>query len=122
MLQGSTQFFSKTSLLLLFYRIFSPDKTFRYKLYATTTILAATTLTSIPLSLALCLPGESGSWLAAQPKCLKTEIFGYVQGPTNITIDLFMIYLPASVVMHLNMPMRHKLGVMAIFATGMLLV
>lgn len=120
MLFGATLFFSKTSLLLFFYRIFAPDKVFRYKLYGAFIFVALTTLTSIPMDLAVCVPGPDDSWQEAQIKCTKTSVYGYIQGPAAVIFDLFVIYLPASVIVHLHMPTRRKLGVLAVFATGLL--
>lgn len=117
---GSTIFFSKTSLLLLYYRIFSIDTMFRYKLYAAFLFIALTTLTSIPMYLAICLPSKNGSWEEASVKCSKTNVYSYVQGPANVIFDLFAIYLPASVIINLHLPLRRKLGVLAIFMTGAL--
>ena len=117
---GSTLFFSKTSLLLLFYRIFSPDKIFRYKLYGAFAFIGLTTLTQIPMYLAICLPSKHGSWAEANTNCHKTSVYTYVQGPAAIVFDLFLIYLPTSVIVHLHMPLRRKIGISAIFATGML--
>lgn len=120
MMLGSTIFFSKSSLLLLYYRVFSPDKIFRYKLYAAFVFIAVTTLPSIPMYLAVCLPGRDGSWEAASAKCGKTNVYSYVQGPANVIFDLFALYLPASVIINLHMPLRRKIGVLAIFMTGTL--
>ena len=120
MILGSTLFFSETSLLLLFYGIFSPNRLFRYKLYGAFGFIALTTLTSIPMYLAICLPGSDGSWAEAQTRCKKTSVYSYVQGPAAVAFDLFLLYLPASVVVQLHLPLRRKIGVLAIFMTGML--
>ena len=120
MLLGPTRFFAKTSLLVLFYRIFSPDKWFRYKLYGAFIFIALTTLSSIPMYLAICLPDDGDSWAEAAKKCTKTSIYTYIPGPAAVAFDLFLIYLPASVVINLQMPLRRKIGVLGIFMTGML--
>lgn len=117
---GSTLFFSKTSLLLLYYRIFSPNQRFRYQLYGAFALIAATLLSSIPMFLAVCLPGQYGSWADAAVKCEKTSVYNYIQGSLNLAFDVFLIYLPASVILQLHLPLRRKLGVLAIFSTGML--
>lgn len=117
---GSTLFFSKTSLLLLYYRIFSSDKRFRYQLYGGFALIAATMLCTIPMYLAVCLPGQHGSWVDAAVKCDKTSVYSYIQGALNLAFDIFLIYLPASVILHLHLPRGRKIGVLAIFSTGML--
>ena len=105
-------------LLLLFYRIFSPDRIFRYKLYGAFAFIATTTLSSIPMYLAICLPSSKGSWAESQTKCGKTSVYCYVQGPAAVIFDLFMFHLPTSVIVHLHKPLRRKIGVLAIFMTG----
>lgn len=120
MMIGSTLFFSKSTLLLLYHRIFSPDKIFRFQLYGTFAFIAATTLTSIPMYLIMCLPGSDHTWAAATTKCVKTVVYGYLQGPAHVAFDIFLIYLPASVIMHLHLPLRRKIGILGIFMTGIL--
>ena len=117
---GPTFFFSATSLLLLYYRIFSPDDRFRYQLYWAFALIAATMLSSIPMFLALCLPDDYGSYADATAKCSKTSMYAVIQGPLNLVFDIFLIYLHASVVLPLQLPLRHKIGVLAIFSTGIL--
>lgn len=70
--------------------------------------------------LAMCLPSRKGSWAEAQTNCGKTSVYSYVQGPAAVAFDLFVIYLPASVIVNLHMPLRRKIGVLAIFMTGLL--
>ncbi|KAL8958429.1 MAG: hypothetical protein Q9193_004513 [Seirophora villosa] len=120
MMLGPTSFFAKSSLLLLYYRIFSSDDWFRYKLYAAFAFLAVTTLPAVPLHLALCLPPRNGSWETANINCAKTGYWYYVQCPTSVVFDLFALYLPASVIVHLHLPLQRKLGVLTIFMTGSL--
>jgi len=111
---GPILFFSKTALLLLFYRMFSQDRMFRYKLYGPCVFIAATTLSNVPLIL------DNGSWEMGQINCQKTTLYSIIQGSMNVVFDLFSIYLPASVIVHLNLPFQRKVGMLGIFATGIL--
>ncbi|KAL9010749.1 MAG: hypothetical protein Q9173_004343 [Seirophora scorigena] len=95
-------------------------KLFRYKLYAAFAFIAVTTLPSVPMYLAICLPHRNGSWETASMNCRKTAVWSYVQGPTSVIFDLFALYLPASVIVHLHMPLHRKLGILTIFMTGTL--
>lgn len=117
-----TLFFSKSSLLLLYYRIFSPDKIFRYQLYGAFGFIAVTTLSMIPMYLAICLPESNLTWEEMGIKCHKTVVISYIQGPTQVAFDIFLIYLPASVIIHLQLPLRRKVGTLIIFMTGILWV
>ncbi|MCJ1462834.1 hypothetical protein MMC07_001437 [Pseudocyphellaria aurata] len=120
MLTGPVLFFSKSSLLLLYYRIFSPDRIFRYKLYGAFVFIAAVTLSAIPVILSLCLPESGHIWVDTVASCSKANLHGYVMGPANVAFDIFLMYLPASVIVHLHLPLRRKLGILAIFLTGVL--
>ena len=123
-IHGVTLFFSKTSLLLLYYRIFSPDKYFRYKLYWACGIIAVFTLSSIPINFAFCHPRGDGSWAQTEGEfekvCYNASWYGFVLGLSVVIFDLFLIYLPASVIIHLQMPLRRKIGILSVFMTGML--
>lgn len=70
--------------------------------------------------LAVCLPTGRDPWTKASFKCQKTLVYGYWQAPASVVYDLFMIYLPASVVIRLQLKRRRKIGILLIFATGML--
>ena len=122
MMLGSVLFFVKTSLLFVFWRFFSVDKYFRYKVYGAFVFLGLTTLSSIPMYLAICIPTGRHTWAESSLKCQKTPVYGYVQGPAGVAYDLFMIYLAASVVVRLQLKRRRKIGILLIFATGILFV
>ena len=80
-----------------------------------------TTLTGVPVYSAVCFPRTGDSWAEAAVICkVKMIPYGLVQGSASVAFDLFILYLPASIVVGLNMPRRRKIGVLAIFATGML--
>ena len=66
------------------------------------------------------MPGSSRSWEEAAANCSKTDVYGYISGPAAVIFDLFSLYLPASVIAHLQMPRRRKIGILAIFMTGLL--
>ena len=125
MLLGPAIFAGKTSLLSFYYRVFSSVKLFRYKIYGAIIVCALFQLAMVPIVAASCAPKIGQSWglesaTADIPRCDKSLVYGVIQGTTNVVLDVYILYLPIPVVLGLNLSMRRKLGVLAIFMTGML--
>lgn len=118
MLLGPAIFFGKSSLLLLYYRIFSPSKAFRYKIYGGLIFAAISQLAIIPIDSIYCAPPAGTSWAIFNPNCYKSYGYGIAQGLSNLLLDLFIFYLPIPVIWHLQMPLKKRIGVIAIFMTG----
>lgn len=67
------------------------------------------------------LPGRSWQAAAATDNCMSVAVlYGLVLGVVGLCSDLFMICIPIPVVWNLQLATRKKLGVSAIFATGVL--
>lgn len=119
LLTGPALFTGKAALLLLYYRIFSPNSSFRWKIYVTFTIALLSNLAMVPVEAVFCSPPH-GDWSKTNPNCDKTYSFAVFNGTMNVIIDLTAFYLPIPLVLKLHMSLRRKLGVLAIFATGLL--
>lgn len=122
MLLGPAVFFGKCALLLLYLRIFSPGKAFRYQIYATIAFAFGTQVSMIPVDTILCAPPRGISWAIPNPNCSKSYVNGVVAGPSSLLIDLIVFYLPIPVIMRLHMPKRRRLGILAIFLTAFMCV
>lgn len=99
--------FTKLTLLLLYYRLFSVDKIMRYLILAgmACCIIAYTALMFLFTFLA------------------PTVHYLYVNdalGVFNLVSDIYIISLPVAVVSKLQLPTRRKLGIIMIFMTGIL--
>ena len=119
MLTGPALFTGKAALLLLYYRIFSLHLSFRWQIYVTIAIAFVANIAMIPMNAVLCLPPR-GHWGAINPNCIKIYSYGLVHGTVNVVTDLVAFSLPIPMVLKLHMPLRQKLGILAIFATGLL--
>lgn len=112
--------FSKLSILLLLFRLFSPTQTFRYLVY--TAIVWATLISSVTIVVAsaLCTPrsGESFGSLTVVERCSHQQTWAVVQGALNMPLDFYILYLPIPMVWKLQMRPKRKIGVTAIFMTG----
>ena len=119
---GPTIFFTKLSLLLLYLRLFSLDRTIRLAIYvgiAANLVFYATT--SIIFG-ALCLPRHGQGWLetARTARCKHSLVMDYPQGIFGVVSDFYIFIIPIPIVIRMNLPLRNKIGVLAIFATGFL--
>lgn len=114
--------FSKISILLLLFRLFSPTQRFRYFAYIGIIWTTIISLTSIIVAGALCAPrqGESFSSISVAERCTHEDIWAVVQGALNMFLDFYILYLPIPMVWKLQMGQKRKIGVMAIFMTGLM--
>lgn len=124
MVYGPTIFFAKASLLLLVLRVFSPDRWTRYSIYFGLTTTFAFHLGTTVAFGALCIPRRGESWPEGlfSTHCGKAISMTYIQGTFNVVSDFYILIIPIPVVVRLQLPLRKKVGVCAIFMTGLLCV
>lgn len=65
--------------------------------------------------------GESWALALLSSRCRDTIAMAYVQGIFNIDSELYVLVLPLPVLWKLQLPLRKKVGVSAVFMTGLLL-
>ncbi|KAL2037841.1 hypothetical protein N7G274_009315 [Stereocaulon virgatum] len=113
---------SKTSIFLLLFRLFSPTPRFRHLVYIGIIWTAVVGLASIIIAGALCAPrhGEFFSSLTVAERCSHESILAVTQGTLYMLLDFYMFYLPIPMVMKLQMGRKRKIGVLAIFMTGLI--
>ena len=104
--QEPTIFFTKISLLLLYCCLFSPDKWTKIAIF----VGAAVIFSAYTLMMFLYI------FLPYQDQLLVIEAVGAF----NVVSDVYLLCLPIAVVSRLQLPWRKKLGVSAIFLTGLL--
>ncbi|KAL8678562.1 MAG: hypothetical protein Q9186_005107 [Xanthomendoza sp. 1 TL-2023] len=111
---------SKISILLLLYRLFAPDQRFRHFIYIGLVWATLIFCTSLVVAFVLCVPrpGEAFSSLQVVQRCTHQEIWAVVQGPLNVLLDFYILYIPIPIIWNLKMGQRRKFGVIAIFMTG----
>lgn len=122
MIVGPSIFFAKASLLLLYYRVFAPNKLMRFLIISGIAFaFVVYILVMIPLMAYYCAPPIGHEWdLMVLKSCRRTLVFGVVQAVTNLILDLYILALPIPVVLRLQLPTRKKVGILAIFMTGLL--
>ena len=109
-LNGPSLFFAKTSILLLYLRLFGPKRSTRYAIYIGLVFAFCLYWISIPLMAYYC----PRLW------CHNMWILSLVQGPLNVALDLFILILPIPVVMRLQMSLPRRFAVLSVFLTGIL--
>ena len=121
-LAGPSYLFAKASLFLLYYRIFALKKLMRKMIICGIAFgFVVYVVVNLPLVSTLCAPPAGGKWsFSVLITCRRALAFGVVQAVSNVALDLFILILPIPAIVQLQLPMNQKIGVFAIFLTGLL--
>jgi len=113
---------AKLSILLLLFRLFSPNRRFRYFIYVGIAWATVISLTTVIAAAALCSPrrGEAFNSIMVTQRCPHQEIWAVVQGTLNVLLDFYILYLPIPVIWKLQLGKNRKIGVLGIFMTGLM--
>ncbi|KAK1977071.1 integral membrane protein [Colletotrichum cereale] len=113
----------KASILFFFLKIF-PDRRFRRILWTVQLLNFLVGLTFVILCFAQCRP-FSHFWTGwdgeHEGKCLDLNQIGLIHVALNIALDVLMLALPFTQIYKLQMDMRKKIGVIAMFQAGIFL-
>ncbi|KAI4119441.1 MAG: hypothetical protein LQ338_007276, partial [Usnochroma carphineum] len=113
-LWGPTMFFTKLSLLLLYYRIFAPDRLTKH--FVVIGILYCSVLYTSYLLLTFLLCQST-----LQPFCMhEWNLFILISSGLNVFGDIYLLTIPLAAIAKLQMAFRQKLGVSAVFFTGIM--
>ena len=112
--------FTKMTFFLMYLQIFWPFKWLRVGIY-----LGATVTTTFYLAVEIfwlynMTPRRGQSWssMTASPAEFKVLVLSVPVGAVGLGIDVYLLILPITAVMHLQLPTRRKVGVVLIFLTG----
>ncbi|KAI4283132.1 MAG: hypothetical protein L6R38_002396 [Xanthoria sp. 2 TBL-2021] len=113
-LWGPTMFFTKLSLLLLYYRLFAPDRMTKYLVFFGIFYCFILYTSYLLLTFLLC-----------QSQIVSTckhqwNLFLLITSGLNVLGDFYLLFVPLVAVAKLRIPFRQKLGVSAVFFTGLL--
>ncbi|KAF7556838.1 hypothetical protein G7Z17_g1173 [Cylindrodendrum hubeiense] len=109
--------FSKLSVLAFYLRI-SPDRVIRRAVHFLIGLVCVYTLIYILLMIFRCRPISSGWDLTVEGKCVDSIVPMLTLSIANIVIDLFILVLPIRIVIPLQIPLRQKVSLALLFATG----
>ena len=127
MLYSPTVLMAKFSLLLLYLKIFHSIDNLRYCVYLSMSFLSlfycgvfiAYAVVTIPRSGHGAVLVERAPLVNIQHLSLNTAL-NIVQGVVGFASDFFIFCLPIPVVWKMQLPWSKKIGVLAIFMTGLL--
>lgn len=117
-----TMFFAKLALFLFYYRVFSIDRGTRIATHLGIIITGLFYFSCIVALFVLCIPKPSESWtsLTYGTRCKRAVAMGNRQSIFGLISDVYIFILPLPVVLGLQMSLKKKLGIAAVFCTGLL--
>lgn len=69
----------------------------------------------------MCSPKVGHGWnLETVIKCEHGDLTGLIRGITNLALDVFLLILPIPVIMPLQLSVKKKIGILAVFMVGSL--
>lgn len=114
---------TKTSLLLLYYRIFGVIRWFRWLLVAVWCVVLLYFVVSVPVAIFQCRP-VAFYWNKSikNGSCINRYQFYRWNGVANLLLDFIIWSLTMPVIWHLGLNTRQKLSLSAVFLLGLLSV
>jgi hypothetical protein len=111
----------KISIICFYLRIFGDSKSFRIQSYILITILGLWALAGVFEIAFLCKP-FAYNWDSSIKggHCGNREIPFKVTGAINVVTDFLTMALPIPQIIHLQLPVKRKLGLVVIFGLGTL--
>ncbi|KAL6877132.1 GPCR, PTH11-type [Trichoderma novae-zelandiae] len=109
----------KLTFLFFYYRIFSGSTKMRYLILAGIVLTLGFTISLFFGTVFSCIPVER-AWNPIVPgHCLNPVYLPYVSGVSSSALDLYTLVLPVPVVVGLNMDLKRKFKVVAVFGIGL---
>ncbi|KAL8763457.1 MAG: hypothetical protein Q9184_000765 [Pyrenodesmia sp. 2 TL-2023] len=119
---GPVLFTVKLSLFLLIYGIFGRLQWMRHLVIFGIVVTGLVYTANVIVFPVMCSPRSGQSYVeaSASPRCSRSVAFGLFSASFNIASDFYLLFLPIPAVLALQMPQKKKIGVLAIFATGLM--
>ena len=112
----------KTTILLLYIRIFGINRKTRWMIRSLIIILFAYYLASIGAKAAICIPLPKLWDPELHDHCINNNVFFLTDCAVSIVSDFIILILPMPLVWALQMPTRRKVEISTVFAMGFLCV
>ncbi|KAL2756623.1 hypothetical protein ACRALDRAFT_2026664 [Sodiomyces alcalophilus JCM 7366] len=111
---------AKAPILILFIRIFGVTHWLRRTCYVTLVLLFLLMVASGIWGSVLCSPEGRRVDLAAMENCInRSLVVGVYNGVISLVVDIEIFLLPLPVLARLHLPTGQKIGVFAVFFTGL---
>ena len=122
MLLGPTLFFAKGAILLLYLRIFTPNKRMKYSIWLGLAWDFLLYWSGIPIATLYGTPRIGQSWdvVATTETRANLTTFALVQGVLSVVLDFYIFILPIPIVSKLPISLKQRLSILGVFATAIL--
>ena len=114
---------TKLAILLLYVQIFRVKRIFRYLCFAMMAVVVSYCTIFFFIEAFNCDPVEK-VWhsltYTGKFTCFDNSMVEFVIGGFNIGTDLIILVMPFPLILDLQMDLKHKLGLLVIFGTGVL--
>ena len=108
----------KLSILLLYIKLLAPGMKIRFAIYAIIAFVAGSMI-AFTFSLVFgCRPLAKLYHPVMPGYCIDVLKQAFWQGVVNVLSDVMVLAIPIPIVWPMQMPLKHKLGVIGIFSTG----
>jgi hypothetical protein len=106
----------------MYLRIFSPSRRARHLILFGITLITLFYMACLLTETISCTPRLGETWMeaASSKRCGNDITLGYVMAAFNVLSDFYLLAIPIPVVWKLQLPLRQKVGVSAVFMTGFL--
>jgi len=113
--------FVRLSLLSLFLRIFKPIRWARITIFVGMALIAVFYVVCTIILLAITVPRPGQTWMYTTFKHVNLEgDISVAQGYFGVFSDLLILGIPLRLVSDLSLQKKRKIGVLAVFSTGLL--
>ena len=112
--------FTKMTFFLMYLQMFWPFKWLRVSIYLGATVTIAFYLALEVLWFYDLTPRKGKSFLSVAASSAETRelVLSVPSAAVGLGIDVYLLILPITAVLHLQLPTRRKIGVILIFLTG----
>ena len=116
-----TMLFAKLALFLLYYRLFASDYWTKIAIYLGIIAICLFYIACSVIFLIWCLPRSGESWISPtfDARCAPITQVSNAHGWFGLLSDLYIFFLPLPALWGLHMPLKKKVGVTAVFLTGL---
>lgn len=116
---------AKLSILFMYNRIFAISQSFRRQVYALSTLVVMFGIACTLANIFDCQPLQWSlpTWvMATSPAeyCMNFNIFWLVSGVIEVIFDITIISLPVNMVRRMQMDLKKRIGLLAVFLLGAL--
>lgn len=122
MVYAATTFFAKASILLLYLQLFSIQRNAKIAIWAGLIFTGILYWSAFPIEIPFMVPHKGQTWqeLALSGKVTRISVWGLVQGPLSIVLDIYIFIIPFPIMTKLNLSSKRRMGVLFVFGTAFL--